>query len=197
MEYHEYMSKKVKNVAKKQIAKEIIKYVAMTGGVALCFTAPTAIPFLGIFLCRNTDERNRYMRSLLMLNRRGMLKIIRDVERGNSLQLTRRGNREARRVSFLDMHIDRPKKWDGIWRMVMFDIPQKRRGARAVFRKKLRDLGFLPYQKSVFVFPFPCEREVRFAAEYLSMQPYVQYIEVCKLDKESRVRKEFNLLKQQ
>ena len=95
------------------------------------------------------------------------------------------------------MHIDRPKKWDGIWRMVMFDIPQKRRGARAVFRKKLRDLGFLPYQKSVFVFPFPCEREVRFAAEYLSMQPYVQYIEVCKLDKESRVRKEFNLLKQQ
>ena len=49
MEYHEYMSKKVKNVAKKQIAKEIIKYVAMTGGVALCFTAPTAIPFLGIF----------------------------------------------------------------------------------------------------------------------------------------------------
>ncbi|MBI4999329.1 hypothetical protein HZB97_00975 [Candidatus Gottesmanbacteria bacterium] len=56
------------------------------------------------------------------------------------------------------------KKWDGKWRMVIFDIPEITRVKREALRKKLKDLGFAQWQKSVYVTPFDVGQEI---AEYL------------------------------
>lgn len=65
------------------------------------------------------------------------------------------------------------KIWDHKWRVVLFDIPQEISGSRRKFRGKLLSIGFRPIQKSVFVFPYPCEEEVSMFARSLNVNDYV------------------------
>ncbi len=45
-------------------------------------------------------------------------------------------------------------KWDGFWRIVIFDVPEKRRRSRDVLRKQLRLLGFGRLQNSTYISPY-------------------------------------------
>ena len=52
------------------------------------------------------------------------------------------------------------QNWDGIWRIVVFDVPEKSRGVRNLLRSNLITLGYVPWQKSVWISPLPHEKEV-------------------------------------
>ena len=67
------------------------------------------------------------------------------------------------------------KVWDGKWRAVIFDVPEKFRWGRDSLRKKLRELGFRELQKSVFVFPYDCKDEIDFIIEFYKMRKYVRF----------------------
>lgn len=45
------------------------------------------------------------------------------------------------------------KKWDGIWRLVSFDVPEKKAKLRKRLRNKLKELGFGMLQESLWVTP--------------------------------------------
>lgn len=45
------------------------------------------------------------------------------------------------------------RKWDGIWRMVLFDIPESKRSLRRTLRKILHCHHFGCFQKSVWIYP--------------------------------------------
>ena len=47
----------------------------------------------------------------------------------------------------------RNRRWDGIWRLVVFDIPENQAGARNRLREKLKELGFGMLQKSIWISP--------------------------------------------
>lgn len=42
------------------------------------------------------------------------------------------------------------EKWDGKWRLVIFDIPETKRGLRNTLRQKLKEWGFKYWQKSLW-----------------------------------------------
>ena len=46
-----------------------------------------------------------------------------------------------------------PKK-DGIWKIVIFDIPETKRYVRTVLRSKLESLGFKKWQNSIWISPY-------------------------------------------
>ena len=46
------------------------------------------------------------------------------------------------------MKINIPPKWDGFWRIVIFDVPEKFKKARNALSKKIKDLGLFPLQKA-------------------------------------------------
>ncbi len=71
------------------------------------------------------------------------------------------------------------KRWDGKWRMVLFDIPEARRKVRDALRKKLKELGFLEFQKSVFIFPYPCDDEINFVINFLDIADYAYCVEAA------------------
>jgi len=52
------------------------------------------------------------------------------------------------------------QEWDGFWRIVVFDIPEKSKRIRNSLRRNLTALGFVPWQKSVWVSPLSHERLV-------------------------------------
>ena len=79
--------------------------------------------------------------------------------------LTKEGQEKALKFKLDEMEIKKPAKWDGEWRIVIFDIPERFKKAREALRMKLKDLGFSELQKSVLVLPYECEDEINFIVE--------------------------------
>jgi phenylacetic acid degradation operon negative regulatory protein len=46
------------------------------------------------------------------------------------------------------------EKWDGFWRIVIFDVPERKRRSRDVLRRQLRKLGFGRLQHSTYISPY-------------------------------------------
>lgn len=107
--------------------------------------------------------------------------------------LTEKGKKRILRYNFEQMEISIPNTWDGKWRLVTFDIPEKFKKARNALRSKLNDLGFLKYQKSIFIYPYECKDEINFVIEFFDIRPFVRYIIVESLDNEPDFKKRFEL----
>ena len=91
------------------------------------------------------------------------------------------------------MEVKKPAQWDKKWRIVIFDIPEKKKKAREALRKKLKELGFKELQKSVFVYPFECEDEIDFITEVFQIRPYVRFIKAVSITNEEQIRLKFNI----
>lgn len=86
------------------------------------------------------------------------------------------------------------KKWDKKWRMIIFDVPEKKSKERRALSSKLKDLGFYPLQESVYIYPFECQNELDFICGFLSIDRYVNYCVLKTLDKrEGELKVFFNL----
>lgn len=68
-------------------------------------------------------------------------------------------------------------KWDGRWRIVIFDIPEESREARYHIRKLLKDLGFMKLQLSVWINPLPCLEQFRKISEAYGISYHLHLIE--------------------
>lgn len=86
------------------------------------------------------------------------------------------------------------RAWDKKWRVVIFDIPQELHRNRVALRRKLKNLGFYMLQKSVFVFPYPCEEELGYIGGELEVSDYIDIITAENIGfKERELRKYFNI----
>lgn len=92
------------------------------------------------------------------------------------LELTNKGKEKIKYYLTEKIKIKKPKKWDKKWRIVIFDIPEKQRSARTALARTLKKLGFISLQKSVFVFPFQCYKEINQIKTIYGIQKYVQYV---------------------
>ena len=93
------------------------------------------------------------------------------------VKLTKKGQLEAL-LACMYIHADGP--WDGRWRLVVFDIPERARGIRDRLRNLLVQVGFKPLQASVYISPYPLSRE---AAEYLDKSGLIRYIRILRVDR--------------
>ncbi|MEK7664691.1 MAG: hypothetical protein AAB361_00955 [Patescibacteria group bacterium] len=110
-----------------------------------------------------------------------------------SILLTNKGKIKALKYNFDKITIDR-KNWDGKWRLVIFDIPEKIKKSRDALRWKIKELGFYELQKSVFVFPYQCEDEINFVIEYYNLRKYVRFGTLNAIDNEIHLKKIFNIV---
>lgn len=107
--------------------------------------------------------------------------------------LTKEGQKKALQFKFDEMEIKKPAKWDKKWRIVIFDIPERKKKAREALRRKLKDLGFRELQKSVFVHPFECEEEVDFTVEVFQIRSCVRFIRAESITNEEQLKLKFKL----
>jgi len=68
---------------------------------------------------------------------------------------------------------DPPKTWDRRWRLVIFDIPEKRKSDRFRIRQFLSTLGFARMQKSVWIAPHDFEERVQEFAHRIDIHSFV------------------------
>ncbi len=69
------------------------------------------------------------------------------------------------------------EKWDGKWRLVVWDIPEKRRQARDLLRFKLKQLGFKQWQQSIWASKINCTRLLRDFIKQVGIEDWVMVIE--------------------
>ena len=101
--------------------------------------------------------RNGYLRQIQALEAQGWLES-RESEDGTDrvFRLTRKGHLLALGGCHPEERWNRG--WDGKWRMVVFDLPEKKRGLRNKLRKQLRAARFGGLQGSVWISPDPVHR---------------------------------------
>lgn len=93
------------------------------------------------------------------------------------------------------MEIKRADPWDGKWRIVFFDIPEKHRRARDALREKLKEIGFRELQQSVFIQPYPCAEEINFLIEFFEIRNWVKLVEANEITNEPELLVRFKLNK--
>lgn len=110
-----------------------------------------------------------------------------------TLVITNKGKNIALTYQIDDIKIPAMKRWDGKWRIVLFDIPEKHKKARDALSQALKNAGFFKFQKSVFIHPFECKNEVDFVIEFFDMRPYVRLVVATDIDNALDLKKQFDL----
>ena len=67
-------------------------------------------------------------------------------------------------------------KWDGKWRIILFDVPEKNRHSRDQFRIFLKSLKFFKLQKSVYLTPLACEDQIEYLRQFCGLGGNVQIL---------------------
>ncbi|MDO8622004.1 MAG: hypothetical protein Q7R80_02135 [bacterium] len=160
----------------------VLGVVAAAGIIATAAVAPGALLALKPFARKPAwRQRGEVDRALRRLMRRGLVE---ETRRGRvvGFSLTDKGRTYLMRRELSHAEIVEPKKWDGKWRIVTFDVPEKRRHLRDSLRTHFQRLGLYPIQKSVWLFPYPCDDLVRLIKVDLDLGRSVQYFTVGKFE---------------
>ncbi|QQG42426.1 MAG: hypothetical protein HYW15_02870 [Candidatus Giovannonibacteria bacterium] len=109
-----------------------------------------------------------------------------------AFSLTKRGQKLADRI-FLKLKLAKAKKWDGKWRLLIFDIPERIRARRDFFRKELQDFGFYQLQKSVWAYPYPLPKDFFDLWSDFNLDNHLVAIESAKITEDENLRNFFSL----
>ena len=112
---------------------------------------------------------------------------------GVKLELTKRGKYIAQNIK--DGNRDKPPSWDGVWHVVMYDIPSKHKHERDMFRAKVKELGMYQLQKSVWVYPYDCKEEIQFLCDILSVsyKKHILYFETKEIPEMNELKNIFGI----
>lgn len=124
-----------------------------------------------------------------------LVSVVDNTDGTQTFVLTERGRKRAITFNFEAMQVKVPAAWDGLWHVVIFDIPEKFKSARLSLRDKLLALGFFQCQKSVYIHSFPCEDEVDFISQFFGVGRYVRYGVLSHITNEAELLLRFNLKK--
>lgn len=182
-------------------AKHILGLIGVSGVVVLSLIAPSAAviakPFLDEKRQRERNEWKRYnpsylRTSLQRLHKQKYVEIT--LEDGQEIvKLAEAGKRRIIKYALDELGIEKPRSWDGKWRMIIYDVEHRKKHLRDIFRSELKLLGFLKLQESVWVYPYPCEKQITFLKEYYGVGNEVLYVVATTLEDDSPYKTYFGL----
>ncbi|MFA6097898.1 MAG: hypothetical protein WC788_09845 [Candidatus Paceibacterota bacterium] len=178
----------------------ILKCMLLGGGIVLASTSPyfvqKALPRIlraANFEWRKYQNKRKFYNSFYYLKNSGMINMD---YRGKQLyiSLTEEGRAKAKKYRIDDLRIEKPKKWDKKWRIMIFDVKNEQRMKREALRGKIKQLGLFQIQKSVWVYPYDFEKEAGILREFFNFNSEeMQLITASKIENDELVRKHFDL----
>lgn len=182
---------------KAKVIKAVLVSLAVGGFIAMTVVAPNVIQLLAPFVGksrRGLYNRRFYIKSTFSrLAEKGFI-IFKKLENGKIYaRLTDQGKRELLRYRLEELVINKPWRWDGKWRIVIYDIQELKRRARDQIRRELINLGFVHLQNSVWVYPYECDEFIALLKTYYGLGRSLLYLVVEKLESDRDLRQAFKL----
>jgi len=182
--------KNSKRNRKENLQKIILNTIAVAGVISIGLVAPNVIGAMGKLGILPNPRRKEYVASSASkLVKRGLLKF-----EDGYYQLTTQGEKILRRWELVDYKLERPKKWDGKWRMVIFDIPEKKKKIRKQISELFGQAGLHRLQDSVWVYPYDCEEIIGLLKTDFGIGKDLLYIIANEIENDRHLRTEFNLI---
>lgn len=188
------LEEKTRSIVKRtRIQDAIVSTLYAGAALALMLAAPNVARLLKHVDPNMSEKRHpgrRMSQALSRLVSRGL------VMRGenNKFVLTAKGRQYA---ALMDqkgrLRFSEDRKWDGRWRLVIFDIWEKRREARRRLRSRLHTIGFVKVQNSVWAYPYECEELIAFARTELKLGKGLLYLIAEGIEGDTELRKRFGL----
>lgn len=183
------------------LTKKILEGILVVG----CVYIAASSPYFSLYLARSIKRELRkrkflqekakdteFNNAFYYLKKKGYL----DIGKSNKqiyISLTEEGRKRAGKYLIDDLKIKKSQKWDGKWRMVIFDIPNLTRIKRDALRGKLKELGFYKLQQSVWVCPYDCKKEIDLLQEFFGLNQRELKLVIGKIEKDEFLRKNFKL----
>lgn len=147
----------------------ILRTLVVTGGISVALVAPKTLSLLKKLDRGAANRKNLYRQITQAITRLEQAGLVQTSGRYASRRvvLTDKGHAMIETIYASEYRIPEPAFWDGKWRVVMFDIREKRRKARSQLRSLLFGAGFLRLQDSVWIYPYPCDEFIRLVRAHL------------------------------
>lgn len=100
-------------------------------------------------------------------------------EKDGKFRLAKKGKSLLQKIFSIKKTLN--KKWDGKYRVVIFDIPEKKKKLRNWIRDELYDLNYKLLQKSVFIGRYPLTKEIIEKISEYKIDKNVNYLLVEKV----------------
>src|SRR3989338_4013191 len=189
------MEKASKRRKRKQYVRQtVLAAIGITGILAVAMVAPNTFQALPHIM-----GKQRYKLAFQTKTPLGRLVVkghIRFVSKNGKkyAEITEAGRRalileEARAARLASTK----RRWDGRYRMVVFDIPEKRRGVRERLRRLMHEFGFLQLQKSIWVSPYDCEELIALVKAELRIGKDVLYVIADTIENDGWIKRHFGL----
>ncbi|OGG49465.1 hypothetical protein A2763_04035 [Candidatus Kaiserbacteria bacterium RIFCSPHIGHO2_01_FULL_54_36] len=178
-----------KRTKRNHLRKIILETVKTAGVISLALVAPNvvgAMTKLGMLPSpRQNDVVNRSSRRLV---KSGLMEW-----KDSKLRLTAKGERTLRALALREFSSTKPIRWDKKWRVLIFDIPERRKGLRLKLRSTLRTIGFIRLQDSVWVYPYDCEDLIALLKADFHIGDDVLYMIVDSIERDTELRRHFEV----
>lgn len=124
-------------------------------------------------------DRKRFARLIYYLKKRGWIKI-KEIEDKKGIILTPKGIGKVLKIKYKMM--EKKKRKDGKWLMVIYDIPERMRKVRESFRNDLKLLGFQKLQRSIWICPYDVLKEIQGLIRKYSIEKFVRLLLIEELE---------------
>ncbi len=142
---------------------------------------------------KNYNSSYRIREAFRQLSKKNLI-AYRKTPHGWSARLTAEGKKHAGKLDLLEsIAVDKPRAWDGRWRVVIFDIWERRRHVRDRLRAMLKKAGFRKVQNSVWVHPYDCEELVAFLKVEMRLGSGILYMIAEGIEQDHKLRSHFGL----
>src|SRR3989344_567134 len=138
-------------------------------------------------------EREHIYRLSSSLKKRGFIEHKQVSKNEVRIFITPRGREYLKKLDFSELELPVQGRWDGKWRLILFDIPEIKRRSRDALRRKLKELGCYELQKSVFLWPYDCKKEIEFVIHFFNLKSFVIYAEAS-LDNDYKIKRAFHIV---
>ncbi len=184
-----------KRTRKANLQKAILSAAFAVGGLCVAFGAPKMTKVLKQLepdFMKSKLGKYSFNRSLAKLTTNNMI-IWEKTDKGNFARLTEKGEAKLRQLEIMDYKIKKPKRWDGKWRLLAFDIKEERKGVRNKVRHTLRQLGFTRLQDSLWVYPYDCEDLIMLLKVDFRVGKELVYIIADNIENDKSLRKFYSI----
>ena len=144
-------------------------------------------PAIAVEEFKDQDTKKSYAQTRALKNLvDGGYAEIHKTERQNYVKITKNGKNKLTSMALDNEGALVPQNWDGLWRIILLDLPESRKSERESLRYLLKKAGFVCLKNSAWISHFPFEHLFTNIKKDLSLTTEMMIITTGNIDEETK-----------